>query len=380
MNNNEQNKKINLIQTSVFALILIVLFIFVCRLFYPFWTVILWSAVLYIIVSPLHNFVSGIIQLKGIKGVIVKNVIALLFALVIALIVLVPVALVLYKFFTQMTSLMHGARSFVISHPEFLNGLFEKIANFVSDMTGGHLAWQSADVETNINSFISSRLQTFIYYSTNLIKNAGAFIAGLSFMVFCLYFFFLDGKYLAGIFSNIPIKQEYIQFLIQKFKVTTKNLFLGYILVGIVQAVLSFIVYSIFKIEGAFVFACLTFVCVFIPILGGGLVWLPLGIARILTHGLASGLVFIAVSAVVISLLDNILRPYFLEDRIKLHPFIIFLSIIGGVARFGFNGIVIGPLIVIFFLTVLEMFLTEHEFEHNETSYRDSQSPRSTSG
>jgi predicted PurR-regulated permease PerM len=264
-----------------------------------------------------------------------------------------------------------SARMYVLTNPETINSIFQKIADIASDVTGGHVLWNTSDVEKNLYSFISSSLQALIRYSTNLAKNIGAFIASVAFMVFCLYFFFLDGKYLSTLFSNIPIKKEYLLFLTNKFKITTKNLFLGYILVGIVQAVLAFVIYSIFRIEGAFVFACLTFICVYIPILGGALVWLPLGVARIFTHGPADGIVFLIVSAVVISLLDNILRPYFLEDRIKLHPFINFLSSIGGVSKFGFNGIVIGPLIVIFFLTVLEIFLTEHKIEHTETSFHE---------
>jgi predicted PurR-regulated permease PerM len=286
--------------------------------------------------------------------------------------VLLPVLLVASQFVSQIIVLTRSARDYILSKPDLVNNVFKKAADFVTEISGGHVAWDVGDVQSRVSVFLASSLQTFIRYSSAMARDAGTFIASLAFMVFCLYFFFLDGKYLITLFSNIPIKKEYVHFLINKFKTTTKNLFLGYILVGFVQAVLAFIIYAIFQVKGAFVFACLTFICVYIPILGGALVWLPLGIARILTHGLSSGMLFLAVSAIVISLLDNILRPYFLEDRIKLHPFIIFLSILGGVARFGFNGIVIGPLVVIFFLTVLEMFLREHEIEHTATAYKTS--------
>ncbi|MDR2490709.1 MAG: AI-2E family transporter [Spirochaetaceae bacterium] len=367
--NSPPQRQTSAIQNAVFAIILVLLFLFVCKLFSPFWTVLLWSSVLYIIVSPLHNKVTKKLNFKGIQGVVIKNIIAMSFALAIAVLILLPVLFVSTQFITQIISLLRDARDYLLSKPDELTSFFNKAAHFISDMTSGQIVLDISDAQAQINSFLSTSLQTLIRYSTHLARNVGAFIAGLAFMVFCLYFFFLDAKYLITLFTNIPIKKEYIHILINKFKTSAKNLLLGYMMVGAVQAVLAFIVYTAFGVKGAFVFACLTFICVYIPILGGALVWLPIGIARIITHGISSGILFLAVSAVVISLLDNILRPYFLEDRIKLHPLIIFLSILGGVANFGFNGIGIGPLVVIFFLTVLEIFLTEHELDHTETTF-----------
>jgi predicted PurR-regulated permease PerM len=62
---------------------------------------------------------------------------------------------------------------------------------------------------------------------------------------------------------------------------------------------------------------------------------------------------------VLISSIDNFLRPWFLKTRIQLHPLIIFFAILGGVSVLGFNGLVLGPLLVILFLTALDLFLAE---------------------
>ncbi|MDR2601730.1 MAG: AI-2E family transporter [Spirochaetaceae bacterium] len=365
----KQSKRSYSIQSAVFALLLVLLFLFVCKLFSPFWSILLWSIVLYIIVSPLHNMVIKKINFKGIKGVILKNIIAMAFALGVAVVILLPILLVATQFVTQIITLLRGLRDYMILNPNSVYEIFKKVSDLIFEATGGQITWDVNDVQDKIYAFLSLNLQSLIRHSSDLAKNIGAFIVGLAFMVFCLYFFFLDAKYLITLFTNIPIKKEYLYSLINKFNTSTKNLFLGYILVGIVQAFLSFIIYTIFNVKGAFVFACLTFICVYIPLLGGAIVWLPLGIACFLKDGPVTGTAFLVVSAIFISLLDNILRPYFLQDRIKLHPLIIFLSIIGGIVNFGFNGIVIGPLVVILFLTVLEIFLTEHEIEHTQTSF-----------
>jgi predicted PurR-regulated permease PerM len=180
-------------------------------------------------------------------------------------------------------------------------------------------------------------------------------------MLFCLFFFYLDGPYLARLVKHtIPIRKEYMSALVVKFKDITRNLFLGYIIVALAQAVMAYIIFSIFRVRGTLVFAALVLVCAFVPMFGAGLVWFPLGVIRIASGKMIEGIVFLAVSGFFISLLDNFLRPMFLQNRIQLHPLVIFLAILGGVSSFGFNGLILGPMVVILFLTVLDLFLTEH--------------------
>jgi predicted PurR-regulated permease PerM len=137
---------------------------------------------------------------------------------------------------------------------------------------------------------------------------------------------------------------------------------MGYLLVALFQGIIAFIIFTIFNIESSLVFAILTLICAFIPMLGAGVVWLPLGIFSFFINGeIVKGIVFMVLCGGIISTLDNVLRPLFLTDRVKLHPLVIFFSILGGIISFGFNGLILGPMLVIFFLTVLDLFLIEHK-------------------
>jgi predicted PurR-regulated permease PerM len=91
-----------------------------------------------------------------------------------------------------------------------------------------------------------------------------------------------------------------------------------------------------------------------------------LSIVKILSGNIVQGIVFFAICVVFISGIDIILRPFFLKDRIKLHPLIIFFAILGGLIAFGFNGFILGPVFVILFLTVLDLFLTEHKIGNQD--------------
>jgi predicted PurR-regulated permease PerM len=187
-------------------------------------------------------------------------------------------------------------------------------------------------------------------------------------MVFSLFFFYLDGDYLSRLALHaIPIRKEYTGALVGKFKDITRNLVLGYIMVALVQAATAFIVYTLFGVSGSLVFAALTFFCAFIPIFGAGLIWFPLGLLRVLSGDILGGVALWVVSGIFISTLDNFLRPVFLKNRIQLHPLIIFFAILGGISVFGLNGVILGPMVVILFLTVLDLFLMEHKIGQVDT-------------
>ncbi|GHV83735.1 AI-2E family transporter [Spirochaetia bacterium] len=358
------------VQNIVFGVILVLLFLLVCRVFEPFFTVLLWSTVLFVIINPLHNKIVKRFNLTTKKGKLIKNFFAGLFALGTAVIVLIPILFVMSQFLRQIMELVQILRDTFYRKPDFLQEIFIRFSDFISNISSNQISITPDEIQRRLLSALNGGINNILLFSRSIALNISSFIISLVFMVFCLFFFYLDGALLANLFLNlIPIRHDYISKLVTKFKDITKNLFLGYIIVALIQATLAYIIYSIFKVNGALVFACLTFICVFIPMLGGAIIWLPLGAARIISGDLAGGILFLVLSSVFISLLDNVLKPLFLQDRIQLHPLIIFFSIMGGLKVFGFNGIVLGPMIVILFLTVLDMFLTEHNIEHTQTKF-----------
>ncbi|MDR2369968.1 MAG: AI-2E family transporter [Treponema sp.] len=350
------------VQNIVFALILVLLFIMVCRLFAPFFTVLLWSTLLYVILSPLHRRVIRKIDFSTPKGMILKNIWAAVFALGAMIIILIPLGFIISLFSRQIADLMRHSHEIFNRESGMLADFLNRVSVFIRDLTSGEINISGEKIRERIVETAAAGLQNMVSASSAFARNVGKFIMGLVLMLFCLFFFFADGPYLARlVFHAVPIRKEYIRALSGKFMEITRNLFFGYIMVALVQAVMAYIIFAVFHVAGALVFAVLTFICVFIPMIGGGIVWLPLGIFRIFSGDVTGGIIFLVVSGTFISLLDNVLRPFFLKDRIQLHPLVIFFAILGGVSVFGFNGLILGPMAVIFFLTVLDMFLREHE-------------------
>ncbi|MDR1971742.1 MAG: AI-2E family transporter [Treponema sp.] len=353
------------VQTLVFAAILVILFIMVCRLFAPFFTVLLWSVLFYVLLSPLHHRLIRNLDFSKASGRILKNIWAVLFALGTTVLILFPLSFVASAFSRQIMDLARYIRDVFAERPDAMQEFFDNIAELVRDLSQGQIPITGRDIEGRIVELLNASIQRLFSLSSTVARNVGSFFVGLVMLVFTLFFLYADGPYLSRLVLHaIPIRREYLKTLTGKFMDITRSLFFGYIMVALIQSVMAYVVFVVFSVKGALILAMVTFICVFIPMIGGGLVWLPLGLIRIFSGDVTGGILFLVVSSFFISLLDNVLRPMFLKDRIQLHPLIIFFAILGGVSAYGFNGLILGPMVVILFLTVLDLFLNEHKIEN----------------
>jgi len=93
-----------------------------------------------------------------------------------------------------------------------------------------------------------------------------------------------------------------------------------------------------------------------VPAVGCAIIWGPAGIIMLLTGHLWEGIVILATGVLVISTIDNLLRPILIGQDVEMHPLLIFLSTLGGIVVFGFSGFVIGPIIASLLLAIWEMY------------------------
>ena len=218
------------------------------------------------------------------------------------------------------------------------------------------------DLQKEILNVVTTYSEKIISYTTYFAKNIGNFFISLIFLAFTLYFFYLDGEALLLLLKKaLPIDNRASTTIFAKIKEVINNLFKGLFLVSFYQSLIALVIYLIFGIEGALLLAILTFFSSFLPLIGCGFVWGPIGIGLFFSASPLKAIVFLIVAGVGISSLDNFLRPFFLKDRIKVHPFLIFFSMLGGIKLFSFNGIILGPMIIILFFTILDIALDSED-------------------
>jgi predicted PurR-regulated permease PerM len=349
------------IQNIVFFAVFILFFALVARLFFPFFTVILWAAILYILLNPLHVRLSGEQEAikKGKQPRPVQRALSAGLLSVLAVLVLVTPLGILGIFLAgQTVGILGDILEFIDKAPAWISlHIPPVVMDTLVSMTDGALDPEHLDIRGGLVDFLQSNRKSLLGVSTSALKNIGSFALSLAFTTFTLYFFLMDGRFLLGLFVKaIPIKTEYMQILLQKFRESARQLVMGNLLVALIQGVVAFLLFTIFRIKGALLLGVLAAVCSFIPMVGAGAVWFPVSLYYILMRGTVPGIILLLLSALLISIADNFYRPILVGGPIKMHPLPIFFAIVGGVSLFGMNGLIIGPLILVMFFTVLDMF------------------------
>jgi predicted PurR-regulated permease PerM len=261
------------------------------------------------------------------------------------------------------------------------NGLYEIIQknNFIEKVTANEVTIPFVDIKLS-NEELHSMIGTDRFISG--VKDAGTLFASfigsayrgtsqLAFMTFvmffALYYLFKDGDMIIRKIMQIsPLKDKQEQVLIDKFVEISRATLKGTLVIALIQGTLTgLVLWGIGVPSSALLGVIATFVSL-IPMLGPVFVWAPVAIILLLLGQIWQGIVLIFLGTVVISLIDNILRPKLVGDDSGLHPLLIFISTFGGLALFGLIGFLVGPVIIAMFIAILHIYQTEFKADLKE--------------
>ena len=149
--------------------------------------------------------------------------------------------------------------------------------------------------------------------------------------------------------------------LFRKFASTTRATVKGTFLIALIQGALGGILFFAVGISAPFLWGSIMGVLSVIPAIGPGIIWLPAGIILLVSGSIWQGIFVLVAGGLVISLIDNALRPIFVGKDTEMPDFLILLSTFGGLSVFGITGFIIGPIIAAFFLSMWNMFEEEYK-------------------
>lgn len=193
------------------------------------------------------------------------------------------------------------------------------------------------------------------------------FMAGGSIvMIVSFYFFLLDGKSMINAFKRLsPLDDEHEQELVDQFAKVSRAVVVATLLSALAQGLLAGVGFYFADLESIFLLTVLSAVLAMVPFLGAASVWIPCALyLYFIDNNMVAAIGLAIYGAAVISMADNVIKPLVLHGQSKLHPLFAFLSVIGGLAMLGPIGILIGPMIVAFLQTLLEILHNEvHELK-----------------
>ncbi|PTT78625.1 AI-2E family transporter, partial [Pelomonas sp. HMWF004] len=159
----------------------------------------------------------------------------------------------------------------------------------------------------------------------------------------------------------VPLAPDHRQRLAAKFITVIRATVKGNVLVAAAQGALGGLAFWFLGIKGALLWAVLMAFLSLLPAIGAALIWLPVAIYFLVTGALWQGLALTAYGVLVIGLVDNLLRPILVGKDTRMPDYLVLISTLGGMAVFGINGFVIGPVIAAMFMATWDLFATARE-------------------
>jgi predicted PurR-regulated permease PerM len=342
----------NKTQHYFFLVILIAVVALTIMIFFPYLSSLLVALVFSVIFRPLHRKVSMIFS-KGNQNSSLSSLITLI---ILAVLVITPLIFVAKQIYIESESLYYsltdeGRRSALI---DSLNALSQSLSNKLYGIFPAY----------NFDSFnITRYVQNFLEWSfanlDTIFSGVSKFVLQTLVMLFALFYLLRDGgKLQQHMISLSPLADNYDERIMFKIRQAIRSVVVGSLLVGLIQGILTGLGFFIFGVPHPALWGSFAVVAALIPGIGTALVIVP-GVIYLFfasSNLYALGLFIWGILAV--GLIDNFLGPILINRGVSLHPFLIFLSVMGGLIFFGPIGFIAGPLVVALLFALLEIYKT----------------------
>lgn len=322
----------------------------------PFSGAVFWAVVLAIVFAPLHARLLG--ALGGRPNMAAMASLALIVLMVILPVTLISAALVdqalgLYAMVSagqlDFNAMMRRA---IAGLPGWAGSLFDRYESTIMDT-----------VRDKLSAGIAQASQMAAGYAVDVGRNALSFLVSMTIMLYLLFFLFRDGRTIAArIKRAVPLDSHYKKPLFDKFVTVIRATVKGNVLVAIAQGALGGIIFWFLDVPAPVLWGVVMSFLSLLPAVGAAIIWGPVAAYFMFTGALSQGIVLALYGVLVIGLVDNLLRPILVGKDTKLPDYLVLLSTIGGMALFGLNGFVIGPVIAALFIASWSLFARADEF------------------
>jgi predicted PurR-regulated permease PerM len=339
--------------TKPFLLLLLALVLVASYLvFRPFLTEILIAAILVSI------FYTPYLKLtKFLKGR--HNLAALLMCLLLVVLIIIPT--VRFVIYAGQQSVEAYSQAVVFFNQHSVDGVVqpsivpESISRFlnISD-------YYDNDSFKNILLDVFQRASNWMLSgATSLLKGTTSFIISLFMIIITMFFFFVDGKkMLERLMYLSPLPNIYDREIFQKFRSVSYVTILSTFVTAGAQGIIGAIGFAIVGFP-AFLAGVLVALLSLLPYLGSMIFYVPVGLYYLAVGEIWRGIFVLLWGAIVIGNTDNIIRAYMIKGKAQVNPIFIIFSILGGIALFGFWGVIIGPLIIAIAVTIFHIYELE---------------------
>jgi predicted PurR-regulated permease PerM len=344
--------------TGFFVLIFIFLFYLFYQVLKPFLISLMWAGILALVLYPIYERLKRILKNKsGISSVIMT--------FLTVCIIVVPFILITASLSIEIFDIYKSAQS---------KGEFERLGEIVQKFTnketlkdlipsgilekvGKNLDLGQLNLQEILITGLGKTSNYLLGKFQDIARNLTSFIFGFVIMAFSLFFFFRDGKgFYKELITLIPMNESEKIKISRIFSNTIDGVIRGSLAIAVVQGLLVGLIFWILGISYPVLSGAASFILSILPLIGATIVWLPVSIYLLFTGAIVKGIILLLFGGLIISTVDNVIRPLIIGGRVRLPTLLLVLSIIGGIQYFGFSGIILGPVLLAVFISFIEIY------------------------
>ncbi|MHB1316508.1 MAG: AI-2E family transporter [Minisyncoccota bacterium] len=329
-------KKVEIIFFSVlFGIISVLTFL----VFKPFFTTIFLAATFAIVLFPLYQKILKIFKGREILSILTSMLIGLIF-------IMLPVIFLGQEAFIQAHSLYVRLATTNVNELNKLALIIEEpIQKIIPDFS------------IDINQYIEFALGWATNNFKDVLFGTLNIVIDMFLIILTLFFFLRDGKkFVDKLVVLSPLKDSYDKELLDKVTATISTIVKGMLLIALIQGFLAGIGLWIFGVPNAILWGAVAALCAFIPGLGTAVVVVPSVIYLFIIGNIPFALGLSAWGMLLVGTIDNILGPYLYKKGTRLHSIVVLFAVLGGISFFGPEGLLLGPVIVGFFMSLTHIY------------------------
>ena len=321
----------------------------------PFYGTLLWSAIIALLFTPLHR---RVLLRLGHR----RTLAALLTILTAVVIVVVPFALLSVSLAREAAGLYARIQSGETTLMPLLRGVFDALPGWAAALLERFGLVDVDALQRRLDAMLEQGSGFIATQAFSFGQNTFEIAASLLITPYIAFFLLRDGtRIVHALRRALPLTPAHTQELADKFSAVIRSTVRGNLVVAAIQGALGGLAFWVLEVRGALLWAVVMAFLSLLPAVGAALVWLPVAIWLFVTGAVWQSIALAAWGALVIGLVDNLLRPMLVGKATLMPDYVVMITTLGGMVVFGINGFVLGPVIAAMVFAVWHLSLTPRQ-------------------
>lgn len=230
------------------------------------------------------------------------------------------------------------------------------ITNRITDFIQERYPSAAPLVVPQVAFYVREAAQWFVRHLGPLFSGIAQGVVGFFVGALAFYYMIKDGARFKKLLAALsPLNDTYDQEIFSRVEATVNTTIKGALVVALIQGALAGVGFAMFGVPNPALWGAVTVLAALIPAVGTGLVMVPAVLYLFLTGSIGAAIGLLVWGGLLVGLIDNVLRPKLIERGIHVHPFLILISVLGGIEFFGPVGFLLGPVLLSLLFALLAM-------------------------